>query len=140
MLVNRREVEIEWGDCDAAGIVFFPRYFAFFDASTAKLLEKATGLKKIEWTRRYGIVGIPMVDTGARFIVPSRYGDVIVIETQATDVRRSSFDVAHRVYKGETLAIEARETRVWAGADPADPERIRGFPIPEAVATALRGG
>ncbi len=140
MLVNRREVEIEWGDCDAAGIVFFPRYFAFFDASTAKLLEKATGMKKIAWTKTYGIVGIPMVDTGAKFIVPSRYGDVIVIETRATDVRRSSFDVAHRVFKGETLAIEAHETRVWAGQDPADPERIKGFAIPDVVAAALRGG
>ena len=34
MLVNRRIVRIEWGDCDPAGIVFYPRYFAMFDAST----------------------------------------------------------------------------------------------------------
>ena len=34
MFSNRRTVRIEWGDCDAAGIVFYPRYFAMFDAST----------------------------------------------------------------------------------------------------------
>lgn len=139
MLVNRRDVEIEWGDCDAAGIVFYPRYFAMFDNSTAKLLEKATGLKKIAWTKKYGIVGTPMVDTGAKFILPSRYGDVITIETTAGEIRRSSFDIRHRIFKGEALAIEAHETRVWAGRDPDDPERIKGTPIPDEVVGALRG-
>ncbi len=84
MLVSRREVEIEWGDCDPAGIVFYPRYFAMFDASTALLFERATGMKKIAWTKKFGIVGIPMVDTRAKFIVPSRYGDLIAIETKMT--------------------------------------------------------
>lgn len=139
MLVNSREVEIEWGDCDAAGIVFYPRYFAMFDASTAYLLEKAIGMKKIAWTKHFGIVGIPMVDTGAKFIIPSRYGDVIRIETQATEIRRSSFDIQHRVYKGEALAIEARETRVWAGKDPDNAERIKGYAIPDEVVAALKG-
>jgi len=139
MLVNSRDVEIEWGDCDAAGIVFYPRYFAMFDASTAYLLEKATGMKKIAWTKHYGIVGIPMVDTGAKFFIPSRYGDVIRIETQASEIRRSSFDILHKVYKSEALAIEARETRVWAGVDPDNPDRIKGYAIPDEVAAALRG-
>jgi 4-hydroxybenzoyl-CoA thioesterase len=140
MLVNRRDVEIEWGDCDAAGIVFYPRYFAMFDASTAYLFEKALGMKKIAWTDTFGIVGIPMVDTGATFSVPSRYGDVITIETQVTALRRSSFDVQHRVLKGQTLSIEARETRVWAGKDPEDASSIKAVTIPDEVAQALKGG
>jgi 4-hydroxybenzoyl-CoA thioesterase len=137
MLVYRRQVEIEWGDCDAAGIVFYPRYFAMLDASSAYLFEAALGLKQIAWAKKYGVVGIPMVDTGARFIIPSRYGDVISIETQATEIRRSSFDIAHRVFKGEALAIEARETRVWVARDPDDPDRIKGVPIPAEVVAAL---
>ncbi len=137
MLVHSRQVEIEWGDCDAAGIVFYPRYFAMFDASTAYLLEAALGMKKIAWTKRFGIVGIPMVDTGAKFTIPSRYGDVITIETRVTDLRRSSFDVAHTVLKDGAVAIEAHETRVWAGKDPADPSRIKGHVIPQEVVDAL---
>ena len=139
MLVNRRDVEIEWGDCDAAGIVFYPRYFAMFDASTAYLLEAALGMKKIAWTKKFGIVGIPMVDTGAKFIVPSRYGDVITIETTATAIRRSSFDIAHRVLKDGKLAIEAHETRVWTGRDPDDPSRIKAVAMPADVVAALSG-
>ena len=80
-----------------------------------------------------------MVDTGAKFIIPSRYGDIITIETQATEVRRSSFDILHRVLKDGALAIEARETRVWAGRDPDDPRRIKGYAIPEEVIAGLKG-
>src|SRR5690606_12649072 len=112
MLTVSREVRIEWGDCDPAGIVFYPRYFAMFDAATGGLFEAALGMTKFEWTKKYGIVGIPMVNTGARFFIPSRYGETITIETQATAVRRSSFDVSHRVLKEGALAIEAHETRV----------------------------
>ena len=139
MLKNRRSVEIEWGDCDAAGIVFYPRYFAMFDASTAYLLEKAFGQKKIAWTKAFGIVGIPMVDTGARFMIPSAYGDVIEIESEITEIRRSSFLVAHKVWKGEKLAIEAHETRVWTGHDPEKPGRLSSLPLPDAVKAALGG-
>ena len=139
MLKNRRSVEIEWGDCDAAGIVFYPRYFAMFDASTAYLLEKAFGQKKIAWTKVFGIVGIPMVDTGARFMIPSAYGDVIEIESEITEIRRSSFLVAHKVWKGEALAIEAHETRVWTGHDPEKPGRLSSLPLPDVVKAALGG-
>jgi len=139
MLTNTRDVEIEWGDCDAAGIVFYPRYFAMFDASTAYLLEKGLGMKKIAWTRKYGIVGIPMVDTGAKFTIPSRYGDVISIESRITELRRSSFDIAHRVMKDGKVAIEAHETRVWTGKDPEDASRIKAVALPDEVVAALNG-
>ncbi|MCV0393793.1 MAG: acyl-CoA thioesterase [Rhizobiaceae bacterium] len=137
-LVSRREVEIEWGDCDPAGIVFYPRYFAMFDRSTALLVERAVGVKKIGWRERYGVIGIPMVDTAAKFIIPSKYGDVIEIETRATRLGRTSFDIEHIVRKGDAVAIEARETRVWAGVDPDDPSRIKGVPLPAELVEALR--
>ena len=52
---------------------------------------------------------------------------------------KSSFNVLHKVWKGDALAIEARETRVWAGKHPDDPSRIKSKPIPDEVVTRLRG-
>lgn len=137
MLVGTREVEIEFGDCDPAGIVYYPNYFRMFDAATAHLFELALGMKKIAWIRRFGILGIPMVDTGAKFIKPSRFGDVVRIETSIEAFRRSSFDVGHRLFNGGELAVEGRETRVWVGADPADPQRLGSRPIPQEVLAAF---
>jgi len=131
-LINRRDVQIEWGDCDPAGIVYYPRYFVMFDNATVALFA-AAGLPKPEMVKTYDIVGIPMVDTRARFVIPSRWGETITIESRIAAWKRSSFDVEHRVLKGEALAIEAWETRVWVGRDPDDPDKIKGRAIPDAV-------
>jgi 4-hydroxybenzoyl-CoA thioesterase len=140
MFSNRRKVRIEWGDCDPAGIVYYPRYFAMLDASTQYLFE-AAGWKKADLRREFDVVGFPMVDTRAKFLLPSSFGDDIVIETRIAAIRNSSFDVEHRVYKpspeGELLAIEATETRVLAGPHPEDPKRLKARKLPEAVVRRL---
>ncbi len=132
-LVHRRNIRIEWGDCDPAQIVFYPRYFAMFDGGAQELFRAALGMPKIEWVKVYGIVGIPLVDAKARFIIPSWYGDDVVLESRVTEWRRSSFSLEHKIFKGDALALEGAETRVWAGADPAKPGKIKGYPIPDAV-------
>ena len=81
MLVNSRVVRIEWGDCDPAGIVYYPRYFAFFDASTSALLERALGMTKHHYLKAYDFAGHPLVNTHSRFLIPTRFGDDVTIET-----------------------------------------------------------
>lgn len=139
MLSHSRELEIEFGDCDPAGIVYYPNYFRMFDASTAYLFEAALGMKKIAWIKRYGILGIPMVDTGAKFIRPSRFGDVVTITSTVTAFKRSSFEVVHQLFNAGALAIEGRETRVWVGTDPDDPEKLTSLPVPADVIAAFKG-
>jgi 4-hydroxybenzoyl-CoA thioesterase len=142
MRVHRRIVRIEWADCDPAGIVYYPRYFQMFDTSTHYLFE-AAGWKKPDLLRQFSIIGYPMVDTRAKFLIPSSFGDDLIIETRASAFRNSSFDIEHRVFKatsaGEQLAIEAFETRVWTGRHPDDPHKLKSHPIPEIVIRRLSG-
>jgi 4-hydroxybenzoyl-CoA thioesterase len=132
MLTNQKKIHIEWGDCDPAGIVYYPRYFAYFDNCTAALFETA-GLPKHEMLKTYGIIGIPMVDTRARFIAPSRFGDDVTVESSISEWRRSSFDVQHKLFKGDVLAVECFETRVWAARSETDTEKIESRAIPQEV-------
>jgi len=135
MLTSRRKIFIEWGDCDPAAIVFYPRYFEWFDACTAGLFALA-GYPKQELLKTQGIV-IPIVDTRSRFLIPSRFGDEVTVETTITRFGRSSFDVHHRMLKGADLAVECFETRVWTAMEPAGPERLKSRTIPEAVKQRL---
>jgi 4-hydroxybenzoyl-CoA thioesterase len=139
MLTNKRNVRIVWGDCDPAGIVFYPRYFEMFDASTTALFERALGMTKFQFVKAYDSVGYPMVDTRARFLLPTRYGDDVVIETEITEVKRSSFSLRHRLLKDSELAVEGFETRVWVGRDPADPDKIKAKPLPPELVAKLQG-
>jgi 4-hydroxybenzoyl-CoA thioesterase len=138
MFVHRRDVQIQWGDCDPANIVYYPRYFSMFDDSTSVLFEKA-GFSKQDLVHKYGLVGIPMVDTRAKFYIPSTHGDWITIETGIEGIKRSSFEVKHNVYKGEALAIEAFETRVLVGRDPANPDKLKSAPFPPEIVAKFTG-
>jgi 4-hydroxybenzoyl-CoA thioesterase len=139
MLINTRRLTIEWGDCDPAGIVFYPRYFAMFDASTAALFARASGMTKKAMLRHYDVVGFPMVDTRATFRVPCAFGDEVTIESSVTEFRRASFDVRHRLLRDDgTEAVEGFETRVWVGRHPDKPDGIKALPIPEDLIARFR--
>jgi 4-hydroxybenzoyl-CoA thioesterase len=131
-----RRLTIEWGHCDPAGIVFNPRFFEFFDWSTALLVRSALGVEKIEMRKTYGVAGIPLVDTKATFHRPARYGDEIEIVSSVVAVGRSSFEIEHKLFNKGALAVEGREKRVWV-VEEAD-GRLKSRPIPEDVARRLR--
>ena len=132
-LTNARRVRIEWGDCDPMGIVFFPRYLAMFDDSTHYLFERALGLTKYRMMQAYDFAGMPLVDVRARFLIPSRFGDDVDIESKVGEFRRSSFVVEHRLRKGDALAVECFETRVWIRRHPDDPNAMQSQPVPDDV-------
>lgn len=140
MLTNTRHTRIEWSDCDPAGIVFYPRYFEIFDASTTALIEHALGMRKLDYLKAYGFVGHPLVETRARFLVPTRFGDDIAIATTLVACGRSSLTIEHRLTKAGTLAVEGRETRVWVARDPADPARIISRPMPDDIVARFTSG
>jgi 4-hydroxybenzoyl-CoA thioesterase len=133
MFVNTRHLTIEWGDCDPAGIVWFPRYFGQFDNSTHALILAATGFNPARLMQHYEMAGVPLVETRSRFLAPCRFGDIVRIESAVSAFRRSSFDVTHRLLRDATLCVEGFETRVWTVRDPDDPERLRSKPIPAEV-------
>jgi 4-hydroxybenzoyl-CoA thioesterase len=133
MLSNSRMRRIEWSDCDPAGIVFYPRYFSMFDASTAALFEKALGMTAAQIFKHFDVVGIPLVEARARFINSVWFSEDVVIETKVAEFRRSSFDLQHRLLKDGELAVEGFETRVWVGRHPDDPARMKSQPIPQEI-------
>jgi 4-hydroxybenzoyl-CoA thioesterase len=132
-LIYRRQLTIEWGHCDPAGIVFNPRFFEMFDTSSWMLFETALGVKQQELASTYGIIGIALVDARANFMKPAKFGDVIEIASRIKEFRRSSFEVEHLISIGGTLAVEGGETRVWAVRDKADPDKITTAAIPPEV-------
>jgi 4-hydroxybenzoyl-CoA thioesterase len=132
MLSNRKEIHVEWGDCDPAGIVYYPRFFEYFDACTNALFEKA-GFRKAQMLKTYGLLGIPTVDTRAQFFVAASFGETVTVETRIIEWGRSSFQVEHKLYKGNALAAEGFEKRVWTVRDLASQRGMRSEAIPPEV-------
>jgi 4-hydroxybenzoyl-CoA thioesterase len=136
MLTNRRTLRIEWGQCDPAGIVFYPQYLIIFDTSTGWLFER-TGLTPSAMRKKYGIVGMPIVEVGAKFILPCRFDDEIVAESEVGEWGRSSFTVRHRILKAGALALDGFEKRVWAAPHPEQPGAIKAQAVPAEIIASL---
>jgi 4-hydroxybenzoyl-CoA thioesterase len=136
--VYRRQLTVQWGHCDPAGIVFNARFFEFFDWNTWLLLESALGVPASELRRAFGNIDIPLVESKGRFLAPAKFNDVLEIASEVSEFRRSSFDVHHLASIEGRLAAEGRETRVWAEQDPEDPSKLRSRPIPADVIARFR--
>jgi 4-hydroxybenzoyl-CoA thioesterase len=97
------------------------------------LFERALGINKFNAMLVYDFAGMPLVDVRARFLLPSRFGEDVDIESKVGEFRRSSFVVEHRLRKGDALAVECFETRVWIRRHPDDPNAMQSQPVPEEV-------
>ena len=132
-LVYRRQVMIEWSQCDPVGMVHNNCFFEFFDTSSWLLFEAALGVRPPDLGKAYDIIGIPLVGARARYHKAARFGDRVEIESNVSEFRRSSFEVQHRLLIGGTLAVEGSETRVWAAVDKDDPSKMKARAIPPEV-------
>jgi 4-hydroxybenzoyl-CoA thioesterase len=136
MLVSRKKLLVEWGHCDPAGIVFFPQYLAWFDDCTTALFLDA-GMPIQTLFKQHGVIGFPIVDLRARFILPSKFGDELIAESTVTKFGKSSFVVRHHILKAGALAVEGFATRVWTVPDPTDPSKMKSRPLPKEVIDRL---
>ena len=79
--------------------------------------------------KKYGIVGMPIVEVGAKFVMPCRFDDDVVVESEVSEWGRTSFTVRHRVLKeGQPVVEGFRETRLGCSASRAtgrDPSSAR---------------
>ncbi len=133
---NRWTFTVEWGDCDAAGIVFYPNYFRWFDAAFQKLLRRK-GLSQRELGARYGIIGTGLIDTGARFKGPAAYGDEVELVTHIERFEPLTFTAAHTVFKGGRVIVEGFEKRAFLSAGEGE-GRLKALPVPEAFRSLFK--
>ena len=133
MFVGRHAIEVGWGDCDPARIVFFPRYFEWFEICTTAMFRNA-GLPLHAMFAERNMVGIPLLDVGARFHFGSGYGHVLEVESRVVEWKAKTFRVEHRFFRDGGLAVEghevaglgrARSDGREADAGGADPARCR---------------
>jgi len=120
--VDRR---VRFADCDAAGIVFFPRYFEMLNGVVedwfAGPLEAS--FRELHVNRH---VSVPTAAVEARFLAPSRLEDDLTFALTVTKLGGASCSLRHRISAGATLRFEATQTIVYVGAS------LKPEPWPEA--------
>ncbi len=124
---------IEWAHCDAAGIVFYPHFYAWFDQATERLF-KANGLSYAALEREFGALGMPLLETGTTYENPCRLGDEVELTTWVAEWQRKTLLVRHRLaHTDGRQALEGFERRAWVVEDADAPRSMRAVSIPDAV-------
>ena len=131
--------KVRWSEVDPAGIVFYPRFFEWFDLATEALFESLGQPWPIIFPL-YDIVGVPIAESGAKFTSPVRYGDEVAIESRVSEVGEKTFRIEHDVRVGEVMCAHGFEVRAWVGRPTKPGDRLRARPIPDEVVRLLSKG
>jgi 4-hydroxybenzoyl-CoA thioesterase len=130
-------VDVHFGDCDPAGIVFFPNFSRWMDAASLKFFMDCGLPPWRELVKTRGIVGTPLLEINTKFIKAVTYGETITIATWIEEWRDKVFVQMHRVTRagpqGEDLICEGREVRAFVKRDAVDPDRLRAIPVPDDI-------
>lgn len=102
--VHALEYAVSFGDCDPAGIVFYPRAYAWFDRTFHDWLRTFGGHGKICQT--LGAAGIGLMQATARFRRPMRDGDTLRIALSIEAWGRKTLRLAYEItIDGEVAAV-----------------------------------
>ncbi|MDO9589187.1 MAG: thioesterase family protein [Brevundimonas sp.] len=117
---------VRFADCDAAGIVFFPRYFEMLNGVVEDWFAGSLGLsfRELHLDRHSSV---PTAAVEARFLAPSRLGDDLTFALNVTRLGGASCGLRHRISAGEALRFEATQTIVFVGTS------LRPGPWPETL-------
>ncbi len=127
------EVQVMFGDCDPAGIVFFPNFSKWMDASSLNFFVQCGVLPWRELVKTTGIVGTPLLEIHTKFTRPATYGETIQIHTSVEEWRDKVFIHRHIVKRGDVLLCEGTETRAFVVRPPGEPDRIKAIPVPADI-------
>ena len=132
------EVEVMFGDCDPAGIVFFPNFSKWMDASSLNFFVQCGVPTWRELVKTTGIIGTPLLEIHTRFVQPATYGQRLQIHTSVQEWRSKTLVQKHVVMRGDTLICEGLETRAFCIRHPDDPDRIKAVAVPENIKALCR--
>lgn len=105
------ELPVRFGHVDAAGIVFYPRYFEMLNAAVEQYFADRVGVdfRQMHLERH---IGVPTVHLEADFAVPSRLGDRLSIDLIVDKLGRSSCAIRYVIRCGDEVRMRASATLV----------------------------
>lgn len=129
-------VQLHWGDCDPAGIIFYPTYFRWFDAATWAFFASVGYPAK---RMRAEHLAMPLVAADCEFKAPAEQEDRAEVRSRIARWGGKSFLIRHEVVRVDgTLLARGSETRVWGRYESGPGSPLRGLTIGEEVKALFR--
>ena len=133
---SRFACEVYWGDCDPAGIIFYPTYFRWFDSATwAFFASVGYTAKRMRAEGR----SMPLVAAESEFIHPAEQADRCEVRSKIERFGGKSFVVVHEAARLDGIVLaRGKETRVWGRHVDGPGSPMKGEAIGEDIKVLFR--
>lgn len=124
----RKQILVRFGDCDAAGIVFYPRYFDMFNSLVEDWCREELDFSFSEIVTRRGW-GLPTVHLEVDFLAPSVFGDMLSATLSVSSLGKTSIHLTIVLQGSDSLdRVRGKVTLVLIDRKPH-----RAIPLPEEI-------
>jgi 4-hydroxybenzoyl-CoA thioesterase len=126
-------IPVRFGDCDPAGLVYYPVLFHYCHAAMEEFFAARCGetYERLVADER---VGFPTVNVRAEFFAPLVYGDEVSVEVWVSTVGRTSVTFEYRLRRASDLTLCASATHVQVAMSL---DERRAVPLPPSLRRAF---
>ena len=110
----KHEIRVIFGDTDMMGVVYYANYLRYFESARADYWRSLgrTYHDLVRWG-----VALPVVEAHCDYKRPARYEDLLVINTDVSEVRAASLRFTYRVTCGEDFIAGGYTRHAVIGMD-----------------------
>ena len=96
------EIRIYYEDTDGEGVVYYANYLRYFERARTEFL-RDQGFDVAEFAQK-GILFI-VVEAQIKYHSPAHYNDILVVETEISELKNASFIFSHTIREKSTERI-----------------------------------
>ena len=110
----KHEIRVIFGDTDQMGVVYYANYLRYFESARAAYWRELGRSYKdlVEWD-----VALPVVEAHCNYKRPAFYEDLLVVDTDVSEVRGASLRFAYRVMRGTDVLADGHTRHAVIGTD-----------------------
>lgn len=103
--IHRATIRVLYGDTDAGGVVYNANYLRFFEHGRTELMR--------EWVCPYSEIEklgyiLPVTECWTRFKAPAYYDDLVVVETEISELSRLKCTFSYRILREDAGSTRPR--------------------------------
>ncbi|MBP2449957.1 acyl-CoA thioesterase [Rhizobium leguminosarum] len=106
---HESRIDVTFGDCDPAGIVFYPNIFRWLDKSFHDWLRTVGGHASI--CEKLGSIGLGLIEAQSQFRRPLTDGDVLIVSVAVRERGSKTLSLTYEGSVDHRLMFVAQETR-----------------------------
>ena len=113
--ISKSRFRVRYAETDQMGMVYYANYLIWMEVGRSDFCrESGFNYRDLE---REEHTFLTVAEANCRYLVPARYDDEILVETEIARIRSRVVEFTYQIKSGATLLAEGRTVHVVIGTD-----------------------